>query len=72
MKEAFQKIKKLFAEDIALRTIDWNKTFYLTTDASLTGIGAWLGQMSDSGRLLPVICASKKLNSTQQRWSAMK
>jgi hypothetical protein len=61
----FAEVKELFVRDIALRKVDWNKTFYLTTDASLTGIGAWIGQKDERGRLGPVICALKKLSETQ-------
>ena len=45
---------------------------YLTVDASLIGLGAWIGQKSDQGVLLPVVCVSKKLSPTQQRWSPTK
>ena len=45
---------------------------YLTTDASLIGVGAWIGQINDDGELMPVICASKKMSPTQQRWPATK
>jgi hypothetical protein len=40
---AFENIKSLFSSNLLLRNINWNKTLYLTTDASLFGIGAWLG-----------------------------
>ena len=69
---AFGQVKEIFAKDILLRHIDWNRTMHLTTDASLTGIGAWLGQKDDQGVLLPIICVSQKLTPTQQRWSATK
>ena len=69
---AFDQVKQIFANDIMLRHIDWSKTMYLTTDASLTGIGAWLGQKDDQGILQPIICVSRKLTPTQQRWSATK
>ena len=69
---AFEAVKKIFMDDLTLRHIDWDKKVYLTTDASLTGIGAWIGQKNESGQLLPVVCASKKLSATQQRWSATK
>ena len=42
--------------------------FYLTTDASNTGIGAWLGQRDAADVIQPIICASKKLTPSQQRW----
>ena len=70
--DAFDSLRQLFAADLLLRTVDWNKTFYLTTDASSTGIGAWLGQEDDKGEIQPVICASKKLTPTQMRWSTCK
>jgi len=72
MVKAFAEIKTLFGQNILLRSIDWAAPIYLTTDASLTGIGAWIGQRDQSGDIAPIVCASKKLNSTQQRWSATK
>jgi hypothetical protein len=45
---------------------------YMTSDAGLRGIGAWIGQINSQGELMPVICASKKLTKTQQRWPATK
>jgi len=72
MVESFQKIKELFLSNLELRGVKWNEQFYLTTDASLSGIGAWLGQADEHGEIVPVICISKKLSPTQQRWSATK
>lgn len=70
--KAFEDLKLLFSSDILLRPIDWSKQMTLTTDASLIGIGAWIGQMDTEDNLQPVICISKKLNPTQTRWSATK
>jgi hypothetical protein len=72
LEKAFIDVKQLFADDSSLRMIDWSELIYLTVDASLTGLGAWLGQMDDNNTLVPVICVSKKLGPTQQRWSATK
>ena len=72
MIDAFAAVKALFASDILLRHIDWNKVFYLTTDASQLGVGAWLGQKNEHGDILPVLCISKKLTDTQRRWPATK
>ena len=70
---AFEAVKNHFCEDMLLRNIDFTKDLYLTTDASLTGMGAWIGQYDDSRtELLPVLCASKKFSAAQQRWSATK
>ena len=70
--QAFEDVKKLFASNLSLRTIDWGREIYLTTDASLVGIGAWIGQKNEEGEIALVVCASKKLTATQQRWSATK
>jgi transposase InsO family protein len=72
MENAFEALKSLFSSNMLLQRIDWNSTIYLTTDASLTGIGAWIGQKDDDGAVLPCICISKKLSPTQRRWSATK
>ena len=40
--ESFQGIKGLFASNLELRTIDWKKEVYLTVDACLIGIRAWI------------------------------
>jgi hypothetical protein len=69
---AFNQIKELFSKNLSLKTINWKKPIYLTTDASLSGIGAWIGQENENGEVVPVTCVSKKLSSTQQRWSATK
>jgi hypothetical protein len=70
--EAFEKVKEIFRQEICLRHINWEQKIFLTTDASLMGIGAWIGQKDTPGNILPVICVSKKLGPTQQRWSATK
>lgn len=70
--KAFENVKDLFHKDMELRSIDWKKKFYLTTDASATGVGAWLGQRDDRGKLMPVLCISKKLSPAQRRWCATK
>jgi hypothetical protein len=68
--KSFEDIKEIFAKDLTLKTVDWRKTIYLTTDASLNGIGAWNGQVDENGVIQPVTCVSKKLLATQRRWPA--
>ena len=70
--ESSQGIKGLFASNLELHTIDWKKEVYLTVDACLVGIGAWIGQKDNKGKIVPVVCVSKKLSATQQQWSATK
>jgi transposase InsO family protein len=68
----FEKLRAIFAQEILLRHIDWTKEFYLTSDASNTAIGGWLGQKQDDGVLQPCVCVSTSLDKTQRRWSATK
>jgi hypothetical protein len=65
---AWRRVRDLFAEEVTLRHIDWDKPFYLTTDASRAGCGGWLGQYDDEGNLLPVMCVSKKFNAAQANY----
>jgi len=69
--KAFEDLKALFTRNLLLRHLDWNKALFLVTDASLAGIGAWLGQEdNESGELYPVMCVSKKFAPSQRKWSA--
>ena len=70
--QAFEQLKQLFASNLLLRHVNWHDTFYLTTDASITGVGAWIGQKDADGTIQPITCASKVLTPTQQKWSATK
>ena len=70
--KAFEDLKDLFRKNIQLQHVDWTKKMYLTTDASQDGIGAWIGQISQDRDLLPIVCVSKKFNTTQQKWPATK
>jgi hypothetical protein len=69
---AFREVKEFVAKDIELRHVQWDKEMIMTSDACQVGIGAYIGQRNEKGELLPVICASKKLTKTQQRWPATK
>ena len=53
-----------------LRLPDQSKPYVLRTDASDIGLGAVLMQEAD-GKLFPVSFASKKLSTTQQKYSAI-
>ena len=71
MDKAFE-IERAFQQEFITPTCGLEEDLYLTTDASLIGIGAWLGQKDAYGEIMPIICVSKKLTPTQQRWSATK
>ena len=72
MSEAFEKVKQLFSHKLALQHIDFDKKFYLTTDASKVAVAGWLGQLDDNGNLQMVLCASKKLNQAQRNYATNK
>ena len=70
--QVFEEIKQLFATKMELVFFDPVKPVYYTSDACDTAISAWIGQFADDGKLKPIMCVSKKLNETQQRWSTTK
>ena len=67
--EAFNKIKKALINYPVLRLPRFDREFYLTTDASRTGISCILEQRSSSGILLPVAYYSRALNKAERNYS---
>ena len=66
---AFLRLKVALATAPVLLLPDFEKQFIVTTDASDAAVGAILEQ--DHGRgLQPIAFASRKLNSTEMRYSA--
>ena len=68
--KAYQNIKALLTKEPILRLPDPEKTNFLRTDASDSGIGAVLMQEHD-GKLFPVCYGSKKLSSAERNYSAI-
>ena len=68
--KAYQTIKFHLTNEPILRLPDPEKTYYLQTDASNTGIGAVLMQKHDE-KLFPVCYASKKLSSAERNYSTI-
>ena len=66
---AFDKVKELLCKDIMLMYPDFEKPFYLWTDASDVSVGGLLGQRNSKGETLPLMYFSKKLNKSQRNWS---
>jgi transposase InsO family protein len=75
--DQFNLIRKAIAHAPLLHFPDFNKPFYLATDASCVGIGGVLYQPSEEDKEdihshnIVAIC-SKKLNETQRRYSTYK
>ena len=67
---AYRNLKMKVIQKPILRLPDQSKPYVLRTDASDIGLGAVLMQETD-GKLFPVSFASKKLNTTQQKYSAI-
>jgi hypothetical protein len=66
--KAFEAIKKQFLEDIVIEYPDFNKQFYLSSDASRTHIGAELFQVNEQGKHQTLGFASRTLNSAEQNY----
>ena len=66
--KAFEKLKLLITQEPILKIPDFNKTFYLQTDASDQGVGAVLLQEYD-GVKYPIAFYSKKFLDQHRRYS---
>lgn len=67
---AFDTIREKLVNPPILKFPNLDKRFYLTCDASSTGIACVLQQKSDDGTLHPISYASNVLSPTQSKWSA--
>ena len=63
--ETFVKLKRVLSEQITLIFPDFEKPFYLTTDASNTAIGGVLQQKDEYDNLKPLTFFSRKLNKAE-------
>ena len=69
--QAFVRLKECLLKPPILCYPDFEKTFFLATDASNTGLGAALLQEVD-GKLMPISYASRTLNSAERNYSVTK
>ena len=69
--KAVDELKRILSNAPVLRFPNFDKTFHIHTDASLTGIGACLLQEHE-GILHPISYVSKNLSETQRNYSATK
>jgi len=67
--KAFEDLKTRLTEAPILKSADFSKPFFIHCDASKTGVGGVLVQLSDEGDECPIAFVSKKLNKAQQNYS---
>ena len=65
---AFDELRKCLVSSPVLAYPDYNRQFILDTDASDTGIGAVLSQISDQGSERVIAYASRSLTRPEQRY----
>lgn len=63
--QSFEEIKNLFVNDVLLYHPKLNRTFYLRTDSSTTGLGALLYQRTAEDEKQLVCCASRNLRGSE-------
>ena len=68
--EAFQQVKKLFAESIMLQRPDYERPFIIYCDASYRGIGCILIQENQENETRVIATASRSLNNNELRMFA--
>ncbi|CAF0934395.1 unnamed protein product [Brachionus calyciflorus] len=68
--DAFDQLKNALTSESVLMIPDFEKRFYLETDASNKGIGAVLSQMDENNQLRPIAYYSRKLSKSEQNYSA--
>ena len=67
--KAFEEIKRALSQDPVLKLPDFNKLFYLATDASKEGLGAVLMQEQENGLLAPICYLSRSTNRHEKNYS---
>ena len=67
--KAFDDLKLALTEAPVLKNPDFGKPFFIQCDASKTGIGSVLFQISEEGEENPIAYTSKKLNAAQRNYS---
>ena len=65
---AFEKLKTLTANAVALQIPNMEQEFILVTDGSDTGIGSMLAQLDSAGEMIPVAFYHHALTKAQQKY----
>jgi len=68
--ESFKKLKNYLISEPLLKHFDDDKHVFLTTDASITGLGAYIEQPDDNNILHPIGYASRKLLANEKTYSS--
>ena len=68
--KAFEELKRAMAEEVVLKLPEPDLPFILTCDASGVALGYVLEQVDRRGSKRPVAFGSRKLNKTEQKYSA--
>lgn len=69
---AFYKLKELLTSEPILAKPDFNKEFFVVTDASIEGLGAILTQKDDEDREHPIIYSSRALQGSEKNYGISK
>lgn len=70
--KAFHKLKEILTSEPVLTKPDFNKVFFVITDASIEGLGAILTQKDDEGREHPIIYSSRALQGSEKNYGVSK
>ncbi|KAK7604945.1 hypothetical protein V9T40_006131 [Parthenolecanium corni] len=65
---SFEMLKSRIAQHILLTHPDFNKPFYVQTDASLYGIGGYVYQLTDENKPVIVAICSRLLNRAERNY----
>lgn len=65
---AFERVKESLVSAPLLHPPDWEKEFFLWTDASLVGFGAMLEQEVSAGERKPIAYASRATNAAERKY----
>ena len=66
--KAFENIKEMLTSAPLLHAPEWDKEFFLWTDASLTGFGAVLEQTGTDGKRVPIAYASRMTTTAEKKY----
>ena len=66
--KAFEEVKRSLSSAPLLQPPDWEKEFFLWTDASLLGFGAVLEQETTEGKQAPIAYASRATTAAEKKY----